>query len=63
LRAFFIRKILDARFSLSALQNGGATTRVVELDQERDGARLYEAMRERQRLDAATAASSSNSLT
>ena len=56
LRAFFIRKILDARFSLSTLQEWmNNDPQWWNSDRNAMGRGLYgEAMRERQRLEAAT---------
>jgi hypothetical protein len=55
-RAFFIRKILDARFSLSALQEWKSNDpEWWSSDRNEKGRRSYtEAMRERERLEAAT---------
>ena len=56
LRAFFIRRILDARFSLSALQEWKSNDpQWWNSDRNAMGRGFYgEAMRERERLEAAT---------
>ena len=55
-RAFFIRKILDARFSLSALQEWRSNDpEWWNSDRNEKGRRSYaEAMRERERLEGVT---------